>query len=224
MEMGRINGNAANYGQQGKGESMSILQDCSDLDGEIGKLNGNLERIRALQRASLLSETDSSPSSQTNRQLDTLNADTMVVYRALTARVKKLKATPGAGSDQNAKQVGRVERRLKQAIQDFQKMDADYRNELQAQAVRQYQVVHGSISDEEARKAVADLDNNQVFTQAVSSRYLELCKNLRLIMGSLCNPTDVVNLNRRFVKFKAGIWQSRRSKDKLSNWLSCSRT
>ena len=149
---------------------MTILKDCSEIDKEIDKLNDRLERIRELHRDSLLRETDSSPNSQTNRGLDALNADTMVIYRALTARVKKLKATPGAGSDQNAKQVGRVERRLKQAIQSFQTMDAEYRNELQAQAIRQYQLVHGNISDEEARKAVADLDNNQIFTQAVSTK------------------------------------------------------
>ena len=173
MEMGRINGNAADYGQQAKGDPLTILKDCTEIDKEIDKLSGKLERIQKLQKDSLLRETDSSPNSQTNRELDALNADTMVIYRALTARVKKLKATPGAGSDQNAKQVGRVERRLKQAIQTYQAMDAEYRNELQAQAVRQYQLVHSNISDEEARAAVADLDNNQIFTQAVSTKWLE---------------------------------------------------
>ena len=168
MEMGHINGGAADYGQQAKGKPRTILDDCDEIDKEIKNLEEHkLTRIQKLQKNSL-GETDSSPSSQTNRELDAMNTDTMVVYRALTARVKRLKATPGAGSDQNAKQVGRVERRLKKAIQDYQTMDAEYRNQLEAQAIRQYKLVHGVMSDEQARIAVADLDNNQIFTQAVS--------------------------------------------------------
>ena len=173
MEMGRINGGVASYGRSAKADPMGILNETTEVDQGIEHINQNLAALRELQREAL-NDTDASPNTKTNRQLDSLSTETMDLYRNLVGRIKKLKNTPGAGSEQNAKQVGRVERRLKDAIQNYQTLDAEFRKELQAQMARQYLIVRPTASKEEVDEAVGDTSSTQVFGQAVSNPSLSL--------------------------------------------------
>lgn len=103
------------------------------------------------------------------RQADDLGDETKTLYRNLVDRVRAIKSKPESGNPQNAPQVGRVDRKLKEAIQKYQRVQTDFQKGLQAQMARQYRIVRPEASEAEVREAVQDTSNNQqIFSQAVS--------------------------------------------------------
>ena len=168
--MGQVNGgaNAGGYAPQPtRQDPMAILNECRDVDRGIESIQNNLDRLQYLQQRSL-DDPDASQNTATNRELDNLSSETMTLYRSFAGRIKKIKAMPGAGSGQNSAQVGRVDRKLKDAIQKYQTVDAEFRKKLQAQMARQYRIVRPDASESEVREAVEDTSSTQVFSQAVS--------------------------------------------------------
>lgn len=145
----------------------AILNECREIGQGIDGIDTNLNQLRMLQDRSL-NETDSS-SSGTTRELDSLSADTMSMYRELTDRVRKMKSMPDAKTPKNAPQVGRIDRRLKNAIQQYQEVEAAFRKKMQSQMERQYRIVRPEADDTEVRAAVEDMSagGQQVFQQAM---------------------------------------------------------
>ena len=144
-----------------------ILSECQEINRGIDSIEANLDRLRALQ-SRFLNDTDASSNSPIRRELDSMSADTMTLYRNFVSRIKTIKAEPESGSPRNAPQVGKADRRLKTAINQYQQVDRDFRKSLQAQMERQYRIVRPDATDAEVREAVEDTDNQQVFSQAVS--------------------------------------------------------
>jgi syntaxin 1B/2/3 len=160
-------------GQTGGGQALSrdpnaILNECRDIDRGIDSIESNLERLRFLQTRSL-DDPDASQNTATNRELDALSSETMTLYRNFAQRVKTIKSQPDSGSPRNAQQVGKIDRRLKTAINQYQNVEVDFRKKLQAQMERQYRIVRPDASDAEVREACEDTSNQQVFSQAVST-------------------------------------------------------
>ena len=165
--MAPLNGGQGSYGQPARADPMAILNECRDIDRGIDAIERNLERLRSLQQRAL-DDPDASQGTQTNRELDALNSDTMTLYRNFTDRLRKIKSNPESGNAQNKSQVGRVDRKLKDAINKYQNVDADFRQKLQAQMARQYRIVRPDASDAEVREACEDTTQTQLFSQAVS--------------------------------------------------------
>ena len=144
----------------------AILNDCREIDNGITEIERTLSQLRNLQQRSL-DDPDSSANSATNRQLEAMASETMAMYRNFAGRIKAIKQKPESGSPKNAPQVGKVDRRLKNAIQEYQRVDADFRKKLQEQMARQYRIVRPDASEAEVREAVEDTSNQQVFSQAL---------------------------------------------------------
>ena len=159
-------------GQAGR-DPNAILNECRDIDRGVDSIERNLERLRFLQQRAL-DDPDASQGTQTNRELDILSSETMTLYRNFAARVKGIKQQRESGDPRNAPQVGKVDRKLKTAINQYQQVERDFRRKLQAQMERQYRIVRPDASDAEVREACEDTSNNQVFSQAVST---SLCLN-----------------------------------------------
>lgn len=153
-------------GQAGR-DPNAILNECRDIDRGIDSIERNLERLRFLQQRAL-DDPDASQGTQTNRELDTLSSETMTLYRNFAARIKGIKQQRESGDPRNAPQVGKVDRKLKTAINQYQQVERDFRRKLQAQMERQYRIVRPDASDAEVREACEDTSNNQVFSQAVT--------------------------------------------------------
>jgi syntaxin 1B/2/3 len=99
-----------------------------------------------------------------------MNSEVMSAYKNLGERLKKVKSNPESGSPTNAPQVGRVDRKLKKAINDFQRVESDFRRQMQDAQVRQYRIVNPEASPEDARMVVEDPKfTGGVFEQAVGS-------------------------------------------------------
>lgn len=144
----------------------AILNECREIDKGIDDIERNLENIRMLQQRSL-DDPDSSQQSSTNKQLDAIGSETMTMYRSFASRIKTLKQQPESGSPKNAPQLGKADRKLKAAINQYQNVESDYRKKLQAQMARQYRIVRPEASESEVREAVEDTSSQQVFSQAL---------------------------------------------------------
>jgi syntaxin 1B/2/3 len=142
----------------------AILNECRDIDRAIDGVQGNLDTLRMLQDRSLI-EADAT---STRRELDNLSSSTMSMFRDLTERVRMVKSVREGRQPRNAAQVGRVERRLKEANQEYQQVESAFRKKTQDQMARQYRIVRPNASESEVRSAVEDTSGNaQVFQQAL---------------------------------------------------------
>ncbi|KAL8877781.1 MAG: hypothetical protein Q9192_008599, partial [Flavoplaca navasiana] len=160
MEMRPMNGNA------GGRDPNAILNECREIDRGIDSIERNLERLRFLQQRAI-DDVDASQNTATNRELDSLSSDTMTLYRNFGHRLKLIKGMKESGDPRNSPQVGRVDRKLKNAINEYQQVDSEFRKKLSAQMERQYRIVRPDASDQEVREAVEDTSRGQVFSQAL---------------------------------------------------------
>jgi syntaxin 1B/2/3 len=138
----------------------TILDECTAVDQTITELESRLQSFRSLQSRILSDRAQIS-------ELDSASADIMAAYRNLTTRMKKIKSKPESREPMNAPQVGRVDRRLKGAIGEFQKLESEFRAQMREQQARQYRIVNPNASEAEVREVVED-SSVQVFQQAVS--------------------------------------------------------
>ncbi|KFY42368.1 hypothetical protein V494_02449 [Pseudogymnoascus sp. VKM F-4513 (FW-928)] len=164
VELEPLAQNGQQFGRQQ--DPNAILNECREIDKGIDAIERNLETIRMLQQRAL-DDPDSSQQSATNSQLDSMSSETMTMYRSFAARIKSLKQQPESGSPKNAPQLGKVDRKLKAAINQYQNVESDFRKKLQAQMARQYKIVRPDASEAEVREAVEDTSNQQVFSQAL---------------------------------------------------------
>lgn len=162
-----MNGQAGAYGAQPSRDPNAILNECRDIDRGIDSIQRNLERLRFLHQRSI-SDSDTSQNTETNRELDSLSSDTMTKYRNFVARIKTIKSQKESGDPRNSPQVGMVDRKLKSAMQEYRKVESEFRQKLSAQMERQYRIVRPEASDQEVQEAIQDTSNNQIFAQAVS--------------------------------------------------------
>lgn len=151
----------------GSSDPNAILNECRDVGNEVARVEQNLQQLRMLQDRSL-NETDGS-NSVTKSQLDNLTADTMALNQRLVQRVRELKSQPEGQSAKNKPHVDRVERRLRDAMQQYQQVEAQFRHKMQDQMERQYRIVRPDATDDEVQAAVEDMSagGQQVFQQAM---------------------------------------------------------
>ena len=143
--------------------SATILNDCRSIDKAIDDLESRLQGLQSLHRRVLNDQASSS-------QIDTENSDIMTTYRSLGSRLKAIKSDPASQSASTAPQVGRVDRRLKAAITQYQRVEAEFRKAMQAQQARQYRIVRPEATDAEVAAAVEDSDGgDRIFQQALLS-------------------------------------------------------
>lgn len=136
-----------------------ILDDCTEIDRAVSDLESRHIAFKALT-SRILSDR-ASPS-----ELEAQSAEIMNAYRNVAARMKKIKQNPESGSPRNAPQVGRVNRRLKTSMEEFQRIERDFRASMKEQQTRQYRIVNPAASEDEVRAAVED-PNAQIFQQAL---------------------------------------------------------
>ena len=161
---------AGGYG----GGGQDILNETRRINEGSDEIEQLLSRLENAHRRAL-NDTQTDRNSPTVREIDTLNADIMSDYRNLLDRMKRIKKTPGAGSDINQKHIGVADRRLQNTRQRFMQLESDYQKRMREQTERQYRTAFPQASEEEVRTA-CDEPNQQVFAQAVSPPRQSSCK------------------------------------------------
>jgi syntaxin 1B/2/3 len=152
-----------NPNQYGGGQQVNagdrILDDCQNINEAINDLEARHNTYKALTSRILSDRANMA-------ELESATADIMTAYRNLADRMRKIKSNPESGTPRNAPQVGRVDRRLKASMQEFQKIESSFRAGMKEQQSRQYRIVNPEASEEEVRQAVEN-PNTQVFQQAL---------------------------------------------------------
>jgi len=143
-----------------------VLNECRAVDQAIDEIEGDLQRLRGLQ-SRYLADTNTSAQSPLRIEVDRTGENIMTKYRGLVTRVKAIKSQPESGNPRNAPQVGKVDRRLKTAINQYQQVEREFRKASQEQMARQYRIVRPDASDAEVREAVEDPSNQQIFSSAL---------------------------------------------------------
>ncbi|OQU97202.1 SNARE domain-containing protein isoform 2 [Cladophialophora immunda] len=143
-----------------------ILNECRAVDQAIDEIEADLQRLKGLQ-SRYLADTNTSAQSPLRMEVDRMGDTIMTKYRGLVSRVKGIKQQPESGNPRNAPQVGKVDRRLKTAINQYQQVEREFRKASQEQMARQYRIVRPDASDAEVREAVEDPNNQQIFSSAL---------------------------------------------------------
>ena len=196
-------------GQAASRDPNAILNECRDIDRGIDSIEHNLERLRFLQTRAI-DDPDASQGTQTNREIDSLGSETMTLYRNFGARIKAIKQQRESGEPRNKPQVGKVDRKLKNAINEYQQVETEFRKKLSEQMARQYRIVKPDATESEVRAAIEDTSNNQVFSQAVSASSLFRRRNTELFGGSFCKATVAVNHSLHYARCKGDTKPSKR--------------
>jgi len=155
-EMTNMNGSNSN-------DPNRILNECRAVDRAVDDIENDLAQIKSLQ-AAVLNDTDVSGSSPLTRELDSLNETTMSQIRALIQRVRNIKQNPESGSPRNAAQVGKVDRRLKTTLNQYQQINRDHQKKVKEQYARSYRIARPDASDAEVQEAAENSSNRQVFS------------------------------------------------------------
>lgn len=150
-------------GQLNGADPNRILNECRQIDREIDNLEAQQSRIPQLTDAFL---NDPGSNSPYKTQLDQQVQGLIEGYRALVQRTKRLKSDKESGSPRNAPQVGKTDRRVRSAMNAFQRAERDSRDKMQDSAARQYRIVRPDASDAEVREAMED-SGGQIFSQTL---------------------------------------------------------
>lgn len=177
----------AGYGSAGGSTGDDLLNQCRDIDQAIDDLGRRLAELQGLHNRVLNDRAS-------NNEVDRMNSEVMGAYRNLGDKLKKVKSNPESGNPRNAPQVGRVDRKLKKAINDFQRVESDFRRQMQDAQARQYRIVNPAATDDEVQEAVED-PNTQIFQQAVSTRPLSIIKPVTNDTNSFSTPTVAAKHN-----------------------------
>jgi syntaxin 1B/2/3 len=164
VEMASLTQNGSQFGRQG--DPNAILNECREIENAINEIENVLEseEFRRL-RDKALRGTD--PTTATT-QLAVEGDKIVKQYQGLSHKLKTIKQKPESGSPRNAPQVGKVDRRLKNAIRSYREKDNEFTNELRDQAARQYRLVHPDASQAEVNEFVEDPGRDQqVFASAL---------------------------------------------------------
>jgi len=163
VEMEPLTGTGTSFPRQQ--DPNAILNECRDVDGGIREIKAQLKHIQQDLHTAVLNNPDSGNRGPA-KQLEDATAELMAMYRNLTGRVKNIKQKPESGSPRNAPQVGKIDRELKETLQQYRTVEADFTRRLREQAARQYRIVRPDASEAEVQEAIED-PNQQMFSQAL---------------------------------------------------------
>ncbi|KAG6878706.1 hypothetical protein C0993_011521 [Termitomyces sp. T159_Od127] len=146
----------------------------SSIQESIERINSNVHQIATLH-ARLLNVIDDSQA-QDSAQLDQLAADTRTLNSGIKERIRALEGLASSGPDTRMRQnrLTFVRSKFIEAIQNYQRVEQDYRVKSRQRVERQLKIVKPDATQEEVTAAVEG-GGQQVFAQALtsSSRYGE---------------------------------------------------
>ncbi|KAL7271588.1 hypothetical protein RUND412_005647 [Rhizina undulata] len=163
-EMGNMNGGDPQQGYAPDNQEEFFAEISEILQG-IEAVKANISRIESLHQRSL-TDIDESTSSQTQRQLDALVADTSSLNSNLALRIRKLKGK-AAQDPSKGPQIGNLDRQFKEVLRQYQGVEANFQKRAREQMARQYRIVRPDATEEEVREACEDTQGQQVFSQAL---------------------------------------------------------
>ncbi|PFH50655.1 hypothetical protein AMATHDRAFT_60616 [Amanita thiersii Skay4041] len=151
----------------------AFLEEISSIQGGIDQLHRNVATIEALHLR--VADTIDDGTSRASQELDKIKSETRSLTTSLKDRIKKLETVP-AGTDAKIRQnqVALLRSKFLEAIQNYQRVEQDFRKRSKQRVERQLKIVKPDATAEEVN-AVIEGGGDQIFTDAltVSTRYGE---------------------------------------------------
>jgi syntaxin 1B/2/3 len=144
-----------------------IPNECQGVIRGIEEVQRHISKFRGLyiDRESMTGKLEIE---QYNATMEELRKNIMALYRNLVERVRRIKSKPESSNAQNAPKVGSTQRRLRAALDDYQRAEADYRARLKAQKKRDLLTIKPDATEAELEEVAEDLSDTNLFQQAVS--------------------------------------------------------
>lgn len=159
-----------NNGQSG------FLAETASIQDSISEFNRNVQAIATLNSRSLntvpLSEKDPSHE-DIARQLHSVTEETRSLSNNIRERIRKLgeedmtRLTPSELTTRK-NMITRVRTKFLDALQEYQRVEQDYRTKSRQRVERQYRIVNPAATPEEVR-AVVEGGETQIFAQAMNT-------------------------------------------------------
>lgn len=149
----------------------AILNECREVNRGVDEIGRNINELRRLYRktASLTTDVELRLHRET---IKGVQDNTMDLYRNLIARMKRVISNPESGNPRNEKQVGATDRRLKTAINDYQKGEAEHRSLEKEQTQREFLTINPDATEAELEAASEASSGVNLFQQAVGQPVL----------------------------------------------------
>ena len=96
-----------------------------------------------------------------------MGADIMTSYRGLADRVRKIKGRREANDAKNRAHIENLDTKIKKSINNYQRVESDFRRDVQEQQKRQYLIVNPNATEQEITEATQDGGDAQIFQQAL---------------------------------------------------------
>jgi syntaxin 1B/2/3 len=143
-----------------------ILDECRQIDTELNLIQEYFDELRILHRRHL-NDIEPDQHSRVYEDLASLNSNIQSSCQALASRIKSLVQHAPSRNPINASQVDKVTRRLNSTVQEYRQIDNEFNKNVQAQAIRQYQVVQPEATDAEVLGMLGESPNHKIFRQAL---------------------------------------------------------
>jgi syntaxin 1B/2/3 len=161
VEMASLTQNGSQFGRQG--DPNAILNELRDIDNSIAEIEGRVDKLQKIQDQSLGSVDNTA----LLKDIADKGGEAIKAYRALAERLMRIKQKPESGSPRNAPQLGKVDRRLKKAVQDYQKVDAEFGKKSRLARERQFRIAYPEADERQVREAGENENDGQVFKMAM---------------------------------------------------------
>ena len=166
--MQTMNGTSSKNSKPFPADPKYILDECKAMDSKLDGFDKQLREMQDLQRNAISDPSQSQADNAPGGKLIAANRELMDGFRSLVEKIRWIKSDKRHLQPTYFSNVDRLERRLKQAIDEYKNYDKWARNEVRMTAARQYQTIYTDASIQEALEAVDDPANTQLFSQAVS--------------------------------------------------------
>lgn len=145
------------------------MNQCRDIDEGMSVMDDLIHNLRTAHNK-ILSSADELQDNAVRVEAESLAEEIKTLYRSMTERMKTVKRSPGAGTERNRAQIDKVQRHLRDAIQSYNEVQMEFRQGMEEQMVRNYRIVNPDATDEELEDAMANPNDQQIFSEAVSAR------------------------------------------------------
>ncbi|KAF9373521.1 Plasma membrane t-SNARE, secretory vesicle fusion [Podila verticillata] len=184
----RIEMNAVPSSNSGS-DMNAFFSEVTSIQEDIAKVESNINKIEELHDISLNGVATDDQSSRTNRQLESITADTTQLSNRIKKRIKdielaNLRLANSPDIQLRRTQAASLKDKFLKTLRRYQQSESESRKRYQGRMERQYKIVKPDASPQEIQQ-VMESDNQQIFAQSVlqSTRYGDANRALREVQS-----------------------------------------
>ncbi len=141
------------------------MQDIDVINRGLDQYATNINSIQTSYKQ-LLNEVSEAHEELLTKKVDSLVATTSALAESLKTQIKQVK-TEGQNDKAKYAQAEAVLNRFMGLIQDYRKVDVEYKAHSKKRAERQYRIIRPEASDSGVHDAIEDSNGSQLFSQAM---------------------------------------------------------